>query len=57
LPRAITNLDYTPEYYCEALIYEFDQSSRDNSAIFKAPSELQGETHLKKAKIWSALGG
>ena len=57
LPQAIRNLDYTPEYYCEALIYEFDQSSRDNPAIFKVPSELQGETHLKKAKIWSALGG
>jgi hypothetical protein len=57
LPEAIREVNYTPEHFCEALIYEFDQPSRDNPADFKAPSELQGETHLRKAKIWSALGG
>jgi hypothetical protein len=57
LPQVIREAKYTPEHFCEALIYEFDQPSRDNPAVFKAPSELQGETHLRKAKIWSALGG
>jgi hypothetical protein len=57
LPQAIREMDYTPEHFCEALIYEFDQSTRDNPAVYKAPSELQGETHLRKARIWSALGG
>lgn len=57
LPEAIREVNYTPKHFCEALIYEFDQPSRDNPAVFKAPSELQGETHLRKAKIWSALGG
>jgi hypothetical protein len=57
LPDAIRKVDYTPRHFCEALIYEFDQLSRDNQAVFKAPSELQGETQLRKAKIWSALGG
>jgi hypothetical protein len=57
LPQTIKEVDYTPEYYCEALIYEFDQLARDNPAVLKVPSELQGETHLRKAKIWSALGG
>jgi hypothetical protein len=57
LPQTIREINYTPKHFCEALVYEFDQSTRDNPAVFKAPSELQGETHLKKAKIWSALGG
>lgn len=57
LPQVIREVDYTLEHFCEALIYEFDQPTRDNPAVFKAPSELQGETHLRKAKIWSALGG
>jgi hypothetical protein len=57
LPQNIREVNYTPKHSCVALIYEFDQSTRDNPAVFKAPSELQGETHLKKAKIWSALGG
>jgi hypothetical protein len=57
LPKAIREAEYTPEHYCEALIYEFEQDTRDNPAVFIAPSELQGKTHLRQAKILSALGG
>lgn len=57
LPEDIRNLNFTDKYYCDALIYEFEQVTRNNLPSFKDPSELQGETHLRKAKIWSALGG
>ncbi len=54
LPDAIRNVDYTAGHYCVAFIYQFEQLTRDNQAVFKSHSELEGETHLRKARIWSA---
>jgi hypothetical protein len=57
LPDEIRNLEFSEGHYCEALIYEFEQATRNHEAVFKDPSDLQGETHLRKARILSALGG
>jgi ankyrin repeat protein len=57
LPDEISKLHFSDKHYCEALIYEFEQVTRNHEAVFKDPSDLQGKTHLRKAKIWSALGG
>lgn len=55
LPPEIGVQPYTKNHYCKALIYEFEQSN--HKPIPKIPSDLQGEDHLKKARLWSALGG
>jgi hypothetical protein len=57
LPEEIRQPEYSRAHVCQALIYEFEQESRSQPADFKDPSKWQGETHLRKAKIWSALGG
>jgi hypothetical protein len=56
LPDEIGQLEYTERHKCTALIYEFDQSNPDEPVEFKEPSDLQGRTHLVKAKLWEALG-
>jgi hypothetical protein len=56
LPATYGELPYTDNHYCIALIYEFEQATRDHEVIFKEMSELHGIDHLKKSQLWEALG-
>jgi hypothetical protein len=55
LPYSIGRNPYTDRHYCVALIYEFEQATRNHEARFKALSTLPGIEHLKQAQIWSIL--
>ena len=55
LPDEIGRLEYTEKHECTALIYEFEQANPDEPAELKDPSDLQGRTHLERAKLWEAL--
>ena len=55
LPASIGNLPYSERHYCVALIYEFEQPTRNHEATFKMLSALSGIEHLKKARIWEVL--
>ena len=57
LPLDIGRIKYTGDYYCMAVIYEFEQTTQDHDPVFKYPSSLPGMEHLKKANLWSALKG
>lgn len=57
LPESIRQAPYTSDYICDALIYEFEQITRNQEPAFKDPSKWQGERHLQLTKIWDALGG
>lgn len=56
LPATYRELPYTDNHYCIALIYEFEQATRDHEVVFKELSELHGIDHLKKSQLWKALG-
>ena len=53
LPKSIGRREFSTNYYCMALIYEFEQTSGDEPATFKASSKIQGEKHL--AVVLNAL--
>jgi hypothetical protein len=55
LPETLLNRIYTPNYRCTALIYEFEQATKNHEPVFKYPSHLTGRIHLEKAKLWDAL--
>lgn len=55
LPDSIGQLEYSEEYTCTALIYEFEQPNPGEPNELKIPSNLQGRTHLEKANLWQAL--
>ncbi|PIE33512.1 hypothetical protein CSA56_11340 [candidate division KSB3 bacterium] len=55
LPYSIGRIPYTERHYCVALIYEFEQATRNHEAQFKALSTLPGIEHLKQANIWDVL--
>ncbi len=55
LPVEIGELPYSDVHYCTALIYEFEQKTRDHEPIFTNPSELPAQKHLEKALLWKAL--
>jgi hypothetical protein len=55
LPRTIGVRNYSEEYTCTALIYEFEKYSYKEDPETKMPSHLSGRTHLEKAKIWKTL--
>jgi hypothetical protein len=55
LPQSIGEQPYTDEYYCTALIYEFELPGKGKKAVFKKSSELTGRIHLKKSNLWAAL--
>ena len=55
LPASIGSLPYSEWHYCVALVYEFEQPTRNHEASFKMLSAFSGIEHLKKAKIWEVL--
>jgi hypothetical protein len=55
LPDPIRGWPFTADTSCTALIYEFEQASRDANAIELLPSGLTGQMHLQAAGLWSAL--
>ena len=55
LPPSVGILEFTEEFACTALIYEFEQPSRDAKPRLKAPSSLSGRAHLEKARLWATL--
>ncbi len=55
LPPEVEEVEYTREYGCTALVYEFRLASRDVPPTLELPSRLPGRTHLERANIWSAL--
>lgn len=56
LPKKIGDRDYTDDYNCTALIYEFETLGGGQSR-FVEPSEITGRTHLEKSGLLSALAG
>jgi len=54
LPKKIGDRDYTDDYVCTALIYEF-QTLGGGEARFVEPSEITGRTHLEKSGLLPAL--
>jgi hypothetical protein len=55
LPDPIRGWPFTADTAVTALIYEFEQASRDASAIERLPSGLTGQMHLQAAGLWAAL--
>jgi hypothetical protein len=54
LPKEIGDLEYSDDYTCTALIYEFKLSGNGKTE-FVEPSQITGRTHLEKAGILAAL--
>jgi hypothetical protein len=54
LPSAVSELEFTEEYGCTALVYEFRTASGIVPTL-SVPSHLPGRIHLERANIWSAL--
>jgi hypothetical protein len=55
LPTAIGFVDYTTEFSCTVLIYEFEQPATGMEATLSLPSKLIGRTHLERSSILSKL--
>ena len=55
LPPALGKMAYSERHYCVALVYEFEQSSRNHEPKFKRLSRLPGFEHLKQARLWGTL--
>ncbi len=55
LPASIGSLPYGERHHCVALIYEFEQPTRNHEASFKMLSALSGIEHLRKAQLWEML--
>jgi hypothetical protein len=54
LPKEIGDREYSDDYACTALIYEF-RLSGNGKTDFVEPSQMTGRTHLEKAGILAAL--
>jgi hypothetical protein len=54
LPSAVSELEFSQEYGCTALVYEFRTASGIVPTL-SLPSHLPGRIHLERANIWSAL--
>jgi hypothetical protein len=54
LPKEIGDRDYSADYTCTALIYEFKQIG-GGEAEFVDPSGMPGRTHLERSGLWTAL--
>lgn len=55
LPESFSQIPFTQQYTCTALIYEFKQTNSDEPAVFQPNSSLSANTHLEKAGILGAL--
>jgi hypothetical protein len=56
LPADLAGREYTGQYACTALIYQFEQPGSGEGAKLDVPSDLPGRTQLERAKLWQALG-
>jgi hypothetical protein len=54
LPKEMAEMEYTTDYRCTALIYEF-KSLANGEATFVEPSDVSGKRHLAKSGLWAAL--
>lgn len=55
LPTSMAKKAISDSYGCTALIYEFRQPEMGLAARLDQPSELPGQTHLEKARLWEKL--
>ncbi|GAK49553.1 hypothetical protein U14_00776 [Candidatus Moduliflexus flocculans] len=55
LPPSIGSLQFSKDHTCVALVYEFEQMSRDHEPAFKSPSLILGRMHLQQSRIWEGL--
>lgn len=55
LPQEISQKEYSNNYTCTALIYEFEQYGIGEAPKIRVPGRLSGETHLTKAQLWKTL--
>lgn len=55
LPESIAKLDFSKNYNCTLLVYEFEQVDTEHQAIFKSNSEIPAKVHLDKSKILQSL--
>ena len=55
LPSFIGEREYTQDFNCTAMIYEYEQTSSGRPARFRLPSALTGRTHLEMARLRAAL--
>ena len=56
LPAELAGREFTDQYACTALIYQFEQPGSGEGARLDVPSDLPGRIHLERAKLWEALG-
>ena len=54
LPKEIAQMEYTADYKCTALVYEF-KTLAGAKPQFVEPSEITGRMHLEKSGILAAL--
>lgn len=55
VPWSIGLREFTEEYSCTALIYEFIRPESEKKAYLKFPGYLTARRHLKKSGIWNVL--
>lgn len=55
LPLDLAMREYTDQYACTALIYQFEQPGSGAGARLDVPSDLPGRIHLERANLWRAL--
>lgn len=51
LPAAVGRLDYSKDYACTALIYEFEKRDTNAHPLEKQPGRLSAQTHLDMSGI------
>jgi hypothetical protein len=55
LPDSIGGREYSDQFTCSALIYEFEKPNLGEQARSLMPSPVPGQVHLEKAGVWQAL--
>ena len=55
LPNSIKEREYSEDYSCTALIYEFEKPKFIKDANITMPSRLQAQIHLVKSGLWKRL--
>jgi tetratricopeptide (TPR) repeat protein len=55
LPSAFSKIEFSSEFTCSALIYEFHQPTKDHDPVFDFPAMLTAAVHLERSGIWAAL--
>ena len=55
LPQSVGDLEFTSQYLCTALIYEFERATDNDQPVIKVPGSLTARAHLERAGIWHSL--